>query len=74
MHKAGLLVQVHYLPVHLNPFYKDNFGYKKGDFPIAEEIYCREISIPIYPKMTISDLKKVIASVNGIFKNIYGKS
>lgn len=74
MHKMGLLVQVHYLPVHLNPFYMVNFGYKKGDFPIAEEIYSREISIPIYPQMTISDLNKVITSVNSIFKNIYGKS
>lgn len=36
LEKEGLGVQVHYLPLHLQPFYRNKFGYKKGDLPIAE--------------------------------------
>jgi dTDP-4-amino-4,6-dideoxygalactose transaminase len=48
--------QVHYIPVHLQPYYRKNFGFKEGDFPVAEEFYKREISIPIYPALQEDDL------------------
>ncbi len=51
--------QVHYIPVHLQPYYKKKFGYKKGDFPVAEKFYEREISIPMYPSLTDEDLKYI---------------
>jgi len=38
------------------PFYKNNFGFKIGDFPIAEIFYERELSIPMYPALTSDDL------------------
>ncbi|MCX7876395.1 MAG: UDP-4-amino-4,6-dideoxy-N-acetyl-beta-L-altrosamine transaminase [Melioribacteraceae bacterium] len=52
----GVVFQVHYIPVHLQPFYRKKFGFKLGDFPIAEKFYEREISIPIYPTLTKKDL------------------
>lgn len=52
----GVVFQVHYIPVHLQPFYKKNFGFKEGDFQIAEKFYSREISIPIYPTLKEKDL------------------
>lgn len=52
----GVVFQVHYIPVHLQPFYRKNFGFKKGDFPVAEKFYERELSIPIYPSLTEEDL------------------
>lgn len=59
----GVVFQVHYIPVHLQPFYRKNFGFKPGDFPVAEDFYKREVSVPIYPALTKSDLKKISQSI-----------
>jgi UDP-4-amino-4,6-dideoxy-N-acetyl-beta-L-altrosamine transaminase len=56
----GIIGQVHYVPVHLQPFYRKNFGFTKGDYPIAEKYYEREISIPMYPKLSGDDLEYII--------------
>lgn len=63
LRKMGLGVQVHYMPLHLHPFYQKEFGYKKGDFPIAEKYYEEAITIPLFPKMTSKDIKRVIQAV-----------
>ena len=55
--------QVHYIPVHLQPYYKDNCGYKKGDFPVAEEYYSRTLSLPLYPMMSDEEVNYVIKQV-----------
>lgn len=47
----GIFCQVHYIPVHLQPYYQDIFGYSHGDFPIAERFYQTEISLPMYPAL-----------------------
>jgi UDP-4-amino-4,6-dideoxy-N-acetyl-beta-L-altrosamine transaminase len=59
----GILGQVHYVPVHLQPFYKKNYGFKAGDFPIAENFYAREISIPMHAALTVSDLEFIAATL-----------
>lgn len=51
--------QVHYVPVHLQPFYRKNFGFKAHDFPVAERFYERELSIPMYPALTEEDLEYI---------------
>ena len=56
-------VQVHYIPVHLQPYYQRNFAYGRGDFPVAEEIYAREVSLPIYPGLTEPDQAYVIQTL-----------
>ena len=58
--KKGINLQVHYIPIHLQPFYKKNFGYKKNQFPEAEKFYKKEISLPIFPDLKSKDLYKVI--------------
>ncbi len=55
--------QVHYIPVHLQPYYRENFGFKEGDFPAAEAYYKQCLSIPLYPKMTDSDVNRVINAI-----------
>jgi UDP-4-amino-4,6-dideoxy-N-acetyl-beta-L-altrosamine transaminase len=62
----GFGVQVHYIPVYWQPFYRD-MGYKMGSCPIAEDFYKREISIPIYPAMTQGDIKSVTNGILGVF-------
>ncbi|MDR3270405.1 MAG: DegT/DnrJ/EryC1/StrS family aminotransferase [Peptococcaceae bacterium] len=57
---------VHYIPVHMQPYYRDTYGYQRGDFPVTEGIFDRIISLPLYPKMTEQDVEDVIAAVTGI--------
>ncbi|HLS86065.1 MAG TPA: UDP-4-amino-4,6-dideoxy-N-acetyl-beta-L-altrosamine transaminase [Burkholderiales bacterium] len=51
MREKGVLVNVHYIPVHLQPYYRD-LGFKPGDFPEAERYYQRAISLPLYFELT----------------------
>jgi UDP-4-amino-4,6-dideoxy-N-acetyl-beta-L-altrosamine transaminase len=55
--------QVHYVPVHLQPFYRKNFGFNAGDFPVAEKFYERELSIPMYPALTDKDLNYISQTI-----------
>ena len=64
-------VNVHYLPVYLHPYYK-KLGYKKGQCPVAEDIYNRMITIPLFPSMTNKDVKDVIKAVKKVL-NYYRK-
>lgn len=63
MKKNNIGLQVHYIPVHLQPYYKKNFGFKESDFPVAESFYKREISIPIYPTLQNEDLKYIVDKI-----------
>ena len=61
--KKRINCQVHYIPVHLQPYYRKNYGFKEGDFPEAESFYRREISIPMYPSLGKDDLKYITTSL-----------
>lgn len=54
----GIGVQVHYIPVYLQPYYQ-NLGFKKAECPVCEDFYKREISIPMYPSLSEEDLEFV---------------
>jgi UDP-4-amino-4,6-dideoxy-N-acetyl-beta-L-altrosamine transaminase len=56
----GIGTQVHYIPVHLHPYYREHWGFKPGDFPRAERYYRQCLSIPLFPKMTDEDVQRVI--------------
>lgn len=60
LRENGIGVQVHYIPVHLLFFYKKKFGYKQGDFPVAESYYQKAITLPLFPKMTNHNIERVI--------------
>jgi len=60
MRENNIGLQVHYIPIHTQPYYKNYFNFQEGDFPIAEEFYRREISIPIYPTLKYEDLRFVV--------------
>ena len=57
---------VHFIPIHLHPYYRENFGYKPQDYPIAFHEYKRMISLPIYSRMTDQDTLDVIEAVGDI--------
>ena len=56
-------VNVHYVPVHLHPYYRDHFGYRSGDYPIAEGAYERLISLPMFHAMSEKDVEDVVTAV-----------
>lgn len=58
--RRGIGVNVHYIPVHLQPFYEKTFGSAEGDCPVAEEEYSKILSLPIFQGMTGSEVNKVI--------------
>jgi dTDP-4-amino-4,6-dideoxygalactose transaminase len=62
----GIGTSVHFIPLHLHPFYQKQFGYKPGDFPQAEAEYARAFSLPIYPTMTDAEINAVITAVSEV--------
>lgn len=59
-------VNVHYLPIHLHPYYQERFGFRRGDFPVAESYYDAALSLPLFPKMTDEEVRRVIACVTSV--------
>jgi len=68
MHKRGIGCSVHFIPLHLHPLYR-SMGFKKGDFPNAEWVYEREVSLPLYPKMTPQEVELVTTNVKDILQS-----
>lgn len=64
----GIGTSVHYIPLALHPYYQKVWGYKPDDFPNAIWVYERAVSLPLYPKMTKSDVERVINAVIDICK------
>lgn len=59
MRAAGIGVQVHYIPVHLQPYFQ-RLGFRAGDYPQAEDYYARALSLPLYPALTEAEQDRVI--------------
>lgn len=59
-------VSVHFIPLHLHPYYRDKYGFAPTDFPNAYEAFQRILSLPIYPKMTDEDVQDVIDAVRSL--------
>jgi perosamine synthetase len=59
-------VNVHYIPVHSHPYYREQFGYRGGEFPVAEDAYSRLISLPMFHGMSDRDVEDVIAAVRKV--------
>ena len=57
---------VHFIPLHLHPFYREHFGYQSGDLPRAEALYDSVISLPLYPGMSEQDVNDVIEAVHHV--------
>jgi perosamine synthetase len=59
-------VNVHYIPVHYHPYYREHFGARAGEFPIAEDAYERLISLPMFHAMTDADVEDVIEALRKV--------
>lgn len=68
LRKENIGVSVHFIPLHLHPFYRETFGFKPEDFPISYEEYLHEISLPLYPNMSEADVHDVIEAVKKLIE------
>jgi UDP-4-amino-4,6-dideoxy-N-acetyl-beta-L-altrosamine transaminase len=66
LREAGIGVNVHYIPIHVQPFYKAR-GFKQGDFPNAETYYSEAISIPLYPDITHEQQDYIVATIKALY-------
>ena len=66
LRKSCIGSQVHYMPVHLQPYYKSHLGFKEGDFPESEYYSKTCLSLPIYPGLQLNDQSRVIDTILGI--------
>jgi UDP-4-amino-4,6-dideoxy-N-acetyl-beta-L-altrosamine transaminase len=66
LREENIGVNVHYIPVHLHPYYRDRFGYNGGEFPVAESAYERLISLPMFHGMSDEDVNDVVEAVRKV--------
>jgi perosamine synthetase len=64
--KRKIGASVHFIPLHVHPYYRDTFGYRPEDLPVAYREYLREVSLPIFSKMSVDDVQSVIDAVTAI--------
>ena len=67
LRERGIGVNVHYIPIHLQPYYRE-IGFKDGDFPDAEEYYENTISLPIHPRLSKENLTYIVNCLKNYFK------
>jgi perosamine synthetase len=66
LRKAGIGVQVHYIPVYRMPFYRDRLGYPQDGCPATEDYYAGAISLPIFPAMDERDVERVVSELRAL--------
>jgi UDP-4-amino-4,6-dideoxy-N-acetyl-beta-L-altrosamine transaminase len=64
--EKGISTSVHFIPLHLQPFFRKNFHCKRGDFPVAEDIFKRTLSLPLYPGMSEKEVCDVVECIDEI--------
>lgn len=60
LRQAGIGANVHYIPVHLHPYYRQRYGTGEGLCPVAEEAFGEILSLPIYPNLSLEEQDRVI--------------
>ena len=68
MFKKGIGCSVHYIPLHLHPYWRDTYKLTPESFPVSQRTYKRCVSLPIYSKMDDSDVDRVISAVKSVLQ------
>ena len=68
MSNRGIGCSVHFIPLHLQPYWRDTYKLTPESFPVAQKLYEREVSLPLYTKMNCEDVDKVVWAVQDILK------
>ena len=64
--RRNIGTSVHFIPVHLHPFYQKTYGYREGDFPMSEKVFRGILSLPLFPRMQEKDVDDVAAALHEI--------
>jgi len=68
MADKGIGTSVHFIPLHMQPYWRDRYGFSAEDFPVAYDVYRRAVSLPIYPSMTDEEVSRVVDTVSTILE------
>lgn len=68
LNQLNIGTSVHFIPIHVHPYYRDKYGYKPGDFPVAYENYLSMLSLPLNPRLDNKDVADVIEAVLDVVK------
>jgi dTDP-4-amino-4,6-dideoxygalactose transaminase len=66
LRRENVGASVHFIPLHLHPYYRERYGFQRGDFPVAERAYERLVSLPLYPRMSEVDADDVVEAVRRV--------
>jgi perosamine synthetase len=66
--QLGIATSVHWLPLHMHPYYRETYGYRPEDFPIAAALYPQLVTLPLYPDMSEDDVRRVGEGIKKIVK------
>jgi dTDP-4-amino-4,6-dideoxygalactose transaminase len=66
LRRHGISCSVHFIPLHLMPYYEQVYGHRRGDFPETERQFERVISLPLYPALTDTEVERIIATVRQV--------
>jgi len=66
MKAAGITCSVHWMPLHLHPYYRERYGYRAEDFPVAASEWPRLVSLPIFPAMSDTEIDHVCRTVGAL--------
>jgi dTDP-4-amino-4,6-dideoxygalactose transaminase len=66
LRECNIGTSVHFIPVHMHPYYRETFGYSNADFPNASNIFSELVSLPLYPAMSAEDIASVHRAVRAI--------
>lgn len=69
LRQRGIGASVHFIPLHLHPYYRETYGYRPSDLPIATAVSERIVSLPLYPRMSPDDVERVIEAVCEIVRS-----
>ncbi len=64
---------VHYVPLHMHPYYRERYGFSEGDFPVSEKLYSESVSLPIYPGLGDSEIEYIAGNVISCVKKLLAK-
>jgi len=68
LHDHGIGTSVHFIPLHLHPYYRNAYGFRRGDFPHAEAAYDGAISLPLYPQLEEEKVETIARVVKKLIR------
>ncbi|MGB9629907.1 MAG: DegT/DnrJ/EryC1/StrS family aminotransferase, partial [Thermodesulfobacteriota bacterium] len=70
--EVGIQTSIHYPPVHLFSFYRERFGFREGMLPKTEEVSRREMTLPLYPRMEVEDVRWIVKKMKDVIVKVAG--